>query len=218
MSAYLLYIQSAPTESLVERLSQGDKDKAHIDLPQLGNRIVEQGDLIIVMEKGELHPLLVAIGKAVSDYEITEHGKTIPILFDFIIGEHKDFTQFYCLLKEANIDLNKIKEDLFKIPDALIEKLIKRFAVVHMACPRPHSSFAFNPKRDKKQLLCDYLNEFCPEFRQEVIKRFPLEYNNYKKGEVIDRDLIELTYDKSVRFPGLCLDWNLLFDIVRPRA
>ena len=56
-------------------------------------------------------------------------------------------------------------------------------------------------------------------FRKEVIKRFPLEYKNYKEGEVIDQSLIDLTYDKSVtRFPGACLDWNLLFDIVRPRA
>ncbi len=105
------------------------------------------------------------------------------------------------------------------MPPDVVEKLVKRFAVVHMACPRPHSSFAFNPNRDKKQLLCDYLNEFCPEFREEVIKRFPLEYKNYKEGEVVDHELIDLTYDKSNKeFPGCCLDWNLLFEIVRPRA
>ncbi len=68
-------------------------------------------------------------------------------------------------------------------------------------------SIAFNPNRDKKQLLCDYLNDFCPEFRQEVINRFPLVYHNYKEGEIIDRSLIDLTYDKSVTdFPGGILD------------
>ena len=55
--------------------------------------------------------------------------------------------------------------------------------------------------------------------RQEVINRFPPIYKNYKEGDVIDKSLMDLTYDKSVtRYPGGCLDWNLLFDIVRPRA
>ncbi|MBO4729822.1 MAG: hypothetical protein J5631_15535 [Spirochaetaceae bacterium] len=219
MSAFILYMQSAPTEELIERLIDGDKDKSHIALPQLGNESLEQNDLIIVMENVKNNPLLVAIGKAVSDYEVSEYGKTVNIHFDFIIGEHKDFTQFSCLLKEEGFDLDKTNEDIIQLPVELTEKLIKRFAVVYMACSHPHSSFAFNPKQDKKQLLCDYLNEFCPEFRKEVIKRFPLEYKNYKQGEVIDRELIDLTYDKSVtKFPDLILDWNLLFDIVRPRA
>ena len=83
----------------------------------------------------------------------------------------------------------------------------------------PYDSFSYNPNRDKKQLLCDYLNDYCPEFRQEVFNRFPPVYKNYKEGEVIDKSLMDLTYDKAVpRFPGACLDWNLLFDIVRPRA
>ena len=218
MSAFILYLQSAPTEELIERLIDGDKDKSHIALPQLGDESLEQNDLIIVMEKGESYPLLVAIGKAVSDYEVSEYGKTVDIHFDFIIGEHKDFTQFSCLLKEG-FDLDKINEDIIQLPVELTEKLIKRFASVYMACSQPHPSFAFNPKQDKKQLLCDYLNEFCPEFRKEVIKRFPLEFKNFKQGEVIDRELIDLTYDKSAtQFPESCLDWNLLFDIVRPRA
>ena len=219
MSAFILYLQSAPTEELIERLIDGDKDKSHIALPQLGDESLEQNDLIIVMEKGESYPLLVAIGKAVSDYEVSEYGKTVDIHFDFIIGEHKDFTQFSCLLKEEGFDLDKINEDIIQLPVELTEKLIKRFVSVYMACSQPHPSFAFNPKQDKKQLLCDYLNEFCPEFRKEVIKRFPLEFKNFKQGEVIDRDLIDLTYDKSAtQFPESCLDWNLLFDIVRPRA
>ena len=219
MSAFILYLQSAPTEELIERLIDGDKDKSHIALPQLGDESLEQNDLIIVMEKGESYPLLVAIGKAVSDYEVSEYGKTVDIHFDFIIGEHKDFTQFSCLLKEEGFDLDKINEDIIQLPVELTEKLIKRFSSVYMACSQPHPSFAFNPKQDKKQLLCDYLNEFCPEFRKEVIKRFPLEFKNFKQGEVIDRDLIDLTYDKSAtQFPESCLDWNLLFDIVRPRA
>ena len=65
------------------------------------------------------------------------------------------------ITKEAGIDLYKMGKTEIKISDELTEKIIKRFAVVHMACAYPHSSFSYNPKRDKKQLLCDYLNEYC---------------------------------------------------------
>ena len=34
--------------------------------------------------------------------------------------------------------------------------------------------------------------------RQEVINRFPPIYKNYKEGDVIDKSLMDLTYDKSV--------------------
>lgn len=230
MSAFLLYVESAEMiigneewfHKLFDGLKSGYENIQNVGWDYTEGSQIKDGDLIIVMEKGQNWPLLVAIGKAVSDYQHVVYGKheghVIDIHYDFIIGEHKDHTQFSCLIKESGINLYELQKKEIQISDELAEKLIKRFAVVHMAAPYPHSGFAFNPKRDKKQLLCDYLNEFCPEFRNEVIKRFPLEYKNYKEGEVVDRDLIELTYDKSVRFPGLCLDWNLLFDIVRPRA
>ena len=231
MSAFLLYVQSSEEiigndewfKKLFDELSSGYETIDSIGWPYTEGSQIKDGDLIIVMEKGQFWPLLVGIGKTVSDYQHVTYGKhnghIIDIHFDFLQGEHKDFTGYSTLLKESGIDLYKLKRTEIQLPEEVTEKLIKRFAVVHMACPRPHSSFAFNPKRDKKQLLCNYLNEYCPEFRKEIIKRFPLEYKNYKEGEVIDKDLIDLTYDKSVTsFPGACLDWNLLFDIIRPRA
>ena len=88
-----------------------------------------------------------------------------------------------------------------------------------MVCVYPHDSLSYNLNPDKKQLLCDYFNDYCPEFRQELINQFPPIYKNYKEGDVIDKSLMDLTYDKSVtRYPGGCLYWNLLFDIVRSRA
>lgn len=232
MSAFILYTNSieeffGPDSIWFKRcfddLKAGEIEGINPCLDYEEGSQIQYGDLLIVMEKGKNWPLLGAIGKATSDYEHVTYGKhtghVLDMHFDFLHGEHKDFTQFSVLLKQSGIDLYEIGKNEIQISRELTEKLIKRFAVVHMAAPYPHSGFAFNPKRDKKQLLCDYLNEYCPEFRKEVIKRFPLEYKNYKEGEVIDQDLIELTYDKSVtRFPGLCLDWNLLFDIVRPRA
>lgn len=232
MSAFILYTNSIEEffgsddswfRYYFDNLKAGEIEQINPCLDYKEGSLIEQGDLLIVMENGKNWPLLGAIGKATSDYEHVTDGKytghVLDMHFDFLHGEHKDYTQFSVLLKQSGIDLYSMEKTEIQISPELTEKLIKRFAVVHMATPYPHSSFAFNPKRDKKQLLCDYLNEFCPEFRKEVIKRFPLLYKNYKEGEIIDKDLIDLTYDKSVtRFPGLVLDWNLLFDIVRPRA
>ena len=230
MGAFILYTEDvnkffAPNgwaQLFFEDLKRGTEKYGYC-LNYKEGSLIQQGDLIIVMEKGQFWPLLVAIGKATSDYMYVTKGEAkghvIDIHFDFIIGEHKDFTNYSSLLKESGIDLYALQKEEVSLPPDVAEKLVKRFAVVYMACSSPHSSFAFNPNRDKKQLLCDYLSEFCPEFREEVIKRFPLEYKNYKEGEVVDHELIDLTYDKSNKeFPGCCLDWNLLFEIVRPRA
>ena len=231
MSAFILYVETPEMiigndewfQKLFDGLRSGYENINSIGWLYTEGSLIKDGDLIIVMEKGHFWPLLVAIGKAVSDYQHVTYKKSeghiIDIHFDFIIGDRKDHTQFSSLLKESKIDLYELNKREIQIKSDVAEKLIKRFATVYMACANPHSGFAFNPKRDKKQLLCDYLNEFCPDFRKEIIKRFPLEYNNFKEGEVIDQDLIDLTYDKSItNFPGACLDWNLLFNIVRPRA
>ena len=231
MSAFLLYVESAEMiignkelfQMLFDGLSSGYEEIENIGWSYTEDSLIKEGDLIIVMERGQTWPSLVAIGKAVSDYQNVSYkgikGHVIDIHFDFIIGEHKDHTQFSNLLIQSQINLRELNKQEIQLSEEITEKFIKRFASVYMACSQPHSSFAFNPKKDKKQLLCDYLNEFCPEFRKEVIKRFPLEYKNFKQGEIIDQDLIDLTYDKSVtKYPGACLDWNRLFDIVRPRA
>lgn len=231
MSAFLLYTESREDffgpkdwyECFFEELKNGEKNRLGMCWDYSEDSLIEQGDLIIVMERGETRPLLLAVGRATSDYKHVSDGKheghVVDIHFDFIIGEHKDFTAFSSLLKKANIDLYELQKKEILLPPDVAETLMKRFAAVHMACSHPHSFLAFNPNGDKKQLLCDYLNDFCPEFRQEVIKRFPLVYHNYKEGEIIDRSLIDLTYDKTVTgFPGGILDWDRLFDIVRPRA
>ena len=199
-------------------LKAGDKNHMCICYKYQEGSLIERDDLIFLMEPGQGYPSLLAMGKAVTDYAVNETGKTIEIHFDFMQGSNKDFTMTSTLLKEAGVSFTKNDSETM-LSDELTEKLVKRFAVVHMACAYPHDSFSYNPDRDKKQLLCDYLNDYCPEFRLEVINRFPPVYKNYKEGDVIDKSLMDLTYDKSVtRFPGACLDWNLLFDIVRPRA
>lgn len=67
--------------------------------------------------------------------------------------------------------------------------------------------------------LCNYLNDYCPEFRLEGINRFPLIYENYKEGEIVDKDVIDLTYDTYMGSSvDSDLDWDLLFRVVKLRA
>ena len=232
MSAFILY--SEKIKDLVGSdkswckyyfysLKRGEVDRINPCLDYMEGSLIELGDLLILMEKGKEGPLVWAIGRATSDYEhvtYEEHkGHVLDMHFDFIIGEHQDHTGFSILLNEAGIDVCKMGKQEIKLSDELAEKLIKRFASVYMTYPEFGSGFAFNPKRDKKQVLCNYLNDYCPEFRSEVINRFSLEYKNYRQGEVVDKTLVDLTYDKTVTdFPRLCYDSNRLFDIVRPRA
>lgn len=73
-----------------------------------------------------------------------ENGKTIEIHLDFMQGSNKDFTMTSTLLKEAGVSFTKNDSETL-LSDELTEKLIKRFAVVHMACAYPHDSFSYNP-------------------------------------------------------------------------
>ncbi len=230
MSAFILYKESDEkffgSKSMIidffDNLSSGENVLGYCQTYFDGTQLKE-GDLVIAMEKYENSFKLLALGSATSDYQYVTDGImddcVIDIKLDFIIGEHKDYTQFSSLLEENGIDLDALQRKEIKISDELAEKLLKRFASVYMSQECPDSGLAFNPKMDIKQLLCNYLNDYCPEFKKEVIKRFPLVYHNYNEGETIDRSLIDLTWDKSVKqFPARVLDWNYLFDIVRPRA
>lgn len=73
-----------------------------------------------------------------------ENGKTIEIHLDFMQGSNKDFTMTSTLLKEAGVSFTKNDSETL-LSDELTEKLVKRFAVVHMACAYPHDSFSYNP-------------------------------------------------------------------------
>ena len=121
MGAFILYTEDVETffgpgswyRDFFDDLKNGNEVLGYCLNYTEGSQI-EQGDLIIVMEKGKYEPLLVAIGRATSDYEHVTDGKhkghVIDIHFDFIIGEHKDFTQFSVLLKNFGIDLYELQK------------------------------------------------------------------------------------------------------------
>ena len=48
------------------------------------------------------------------------------------------------LQKEAGASFTKNDSETL-LSDELTEKLVKHFAVVHMACAYPHDSFSYNP-------------------------------------------------------------------------
>lgn len=223
MKSFIICIKSTSDwykeDDIYDELKGGKHTPVGISLKYHEGSLIEQGDLVFIVQTSKTKSSLVAVGRTITDYNEDPNIEGILIQLDFIQKRGKEFSIFQSLLEEGGIVLTR---DIYELPLApdFTEKLMKTLALhIMINSTQETACYIHNPKLDVDQLLCDYLNEFCPEFREEVIKRFTPVYKNYKEGEIIDKDLIDLTYDKSVtRFPGLVLDWNLLFDIVRPRA
>ena len=222
MKSFIVCINSTSSwyeeNDVYETLKAGRTTPVGMSLKYKDGSQIEQEDLIFVVKVGKQKPCLIAVGKAITDYDEDPDIEGILIQLDFIKKKDKDYSVFSTILTEAGIILTKEMNEFLLSPD-LTEKLLKCFAVHLMATYFPNPYFVCDPNLNKNQLLCDYLNDYCPQFRQEVIKRSPLIYENYKEGEIVDKDIIDLTYDKSNnRFVGSFLDWEHLFEIVRPRA
>ena len=222
MKSFIICMESSSDwykdDDLYETLKAGETTPVGISLRYMEGSHIEQGDLIFVVKVSKTESSLMAVGKAIIDYDEDPDIEGILIQLDFIQEKGREYSIFPKLLKEAGIILTPEINELQLSPE-FAEKLLKCFAVHLMQNYFPNLCFVYDPNIDKNQLLCDYLNDYCPEFRKEVIKRFPIIYENYKQGEIIDQDLIDLTYDKSNnRFIGSFEEWERLFEIVRPRA
>lgn len=56
---------------------------------------------------------------------------------------------------------------------------------------------AFHSLETLLQTACDYINQFCPKMRERIIKEAAdrIVYKNFSKGDMIDTDLLEITFD-----------------------
>jgi len=223
MKSFIVCINSTTNwygeNSSYEYLKTGVTTPVGISLKYKEGSQIEQGDLVFVVKVSQTKASLVAVRKAITDYDEDPDIEGILIQLDFIKKRRKEFLAFSTLITEAGIILTEDKYEILLAPE-FSEKLLKSLAVHIMIISDSSTSCYINdPNIDKYQLLCNYLNDYCPEFRQEVIKRFPLIYENYKEGETIDKDLIDLTYGAYLGSSvATDLDWDLLFRIVKPRA
>lgn len=223
MKSFIVCIDSTNNwykeDDLYETLKAGETTPVGMSLKYMEGSQIEQGDLIFVVKTSQEKSSLIAVGKAINDYDEDPNIEGILIQLDFIKEKRKHFSTFSTLLTEAGIILTKDMNELL-LDSELTEKLLKSLAVHIMITSSPETLCYINdPNIDKYQLLCDYLNIYCPKFRQDVIKRFPLIYENYKMGEIVDKDVIDLTYDAYLSSSVASdLDWDLLFRIVKPRA
>ena len=204
-------------DDLYETLKSGETTPVGISLKYMEGSQIEKGDLVFVVKLGKTKPWLLAVGKAITDYDEDPNIEGILIQLDFIKQKGKAFSAFSTLLAKEQIVLTEDMYELLLDPE-FVEEIMKTFAVHLMV--RICFDYTHDPNIDRFQLLCDYLNDYCPNFRQEVIKLSPLVYKNYKEGEIIDKDIIDLTYDKNaVGFLDVSdFDWSVLFIAIRPRA
>ena len=223
MKSFIVCINSTNNwyreDDLYENLKAGETTPVGMSLKYKAGSQIEQGDLVFVAKVSKTKSSLVAIGKAITDYDEDPNISGILIQLDFIQEKGKEFLAFHTLLKEGEINLRKDTDELLLTPE-FTEKLLKSLAVhIMITTTQETVCYIHDPNLDTYQLLCNYLNDYCPEFRQEVIKRFPLIYENYKEGEIVDKDVIDLTYDAYVGSSVASdLDWELLFRVVKPRA
>ena len=223
MKSFIICVNSTISwykeDDLYVTLKKGETTPVGISLKYKEGSQIEQGDLVFVVKVTKTKTTLVAVGKAITDYGDDSNIDGILIQLDFIQKKRKEFLTFSTLINDAGLVITKDIDELLLNPD-FSEKLLKSFAV-HIMIDRYSTveCYIHDPNIDKRQLLCDYLNDYCPMFRKEIIKRFPLIYKNYKEGESIDKDIIDLTYRGYYGSSDATdLDWDLLFKIVRPRA
>ncbi|MBO4638601.1 MAG: hypothetical protein J5710_02485 [Treponema sp.] len=220
MKSFIVCINSTVSwykeNDLYETLKKGETTPVGMALKYKEGSQIEQGDLVFAVKVTKTKASLVAVGKAITDYDEDPDIEGILIQIDFIKKKRKEFQAFSTLINEAGIIITQDMYEILLAPD-FTEKLLKSFAIQNMTHFTP--CYIHDPNINQYQLICDYLNDYCPKFRQEVIKRFPLVYKNYKEGEVIDKDTIDLTYTQNI-YSAIAtdLDWDILFEIVRPRA
>lgn len=223
MKSFIVCVNSTTNwyrkDDLYATLKKGETTPVGMALKYKKGSQIEQGDLVFVVKVTKTKTSLVAVGKAITDYDEDPNIKGILIQLDFIQKRRKEYLTFSTLLTEAGIVITKEMDELLLAPE-ITEKILKSLAVHIMITSSSNTlCYIHDPNIRSYQLLCDYLNDYCPEFRQEVINRSPLIYENYKEGEIIDKDIIDLTYDRYyVSSVATDLDWDLLFKIVKPRA
>ena len=85
------------------------------------------------------------------------------------------------------------------IPQNVLEPLVLELCLQMFQLEKPSLNIAFHDRETLWQKCCEYINACCPEMRKRIIEECAAKtvYENYSPGESIDKDLIEITFDKE---------------------
>ncbi len=97
-----------------------------------------------------------------------------------------------------NVDWHKGHAGVL-IPQDTVEPLILHLMKYTLPLKRSTDRIAFTEADNENPLrsfFAHYINGLCPEFKKKIIDSNSLEYVNFKEGEKIDKDLIEISEEK----------------------
>lgn len=100
--------------------------------------------------------------------------------------------------KFPNVDWHKGHAGVL-IPEETVEPLILYLMKYTLPLKESSEKIAFTKKKNAnplRRLFAHYINELCPNFKQKIIDSNKINLVNYKKGEHIDKSLIEISEKK----------------------
>ena len=85
------------------------------------------------------------------------------------------------------------------IPQNLLEPLVLELCLQMFQLEKPSLNIAFHDRETLWQKCCEYINACCPEMRKKIIEECAAKtvYENYSPGESIDKDLIDIIFDRK---------------------
>ena len=85
------------------------------------------------------------------------------------------------------------------IPQNLLEPLVLELCLQMFQLEKPSLNIAFHDRETLWQKCCEYINACCPEMRKKIIEECAAKtvYENYSPGESIDKDLMDIIFDRE---------------------
>lgn len=106
------------------------------------------------------------------------------------------------------------------IPNEYLENLVLEICNQMFKLEKPTKKIIFGYREELFQKACDFINSFCPNMRDKIIEKRmdDVIYKYYSKGEVIDKSLMDITFDSKKIEEKTFLNISSFPEILIPRA
>jgi hypothetical protein len=193
---------------------------------------LEIGDFFILQQVGTDNDGIAMVGTFISEpyTEASWKKKDGTNLFyadmkvDLIINRNNKknkslFSAEELQQKFSEIDWHKGHSGVL-IPQANLEDLILEICSQMFMLRESSMNIGFYSTEHLWQKACDYINYFCPDMRNKIIEKRQndLIYKNYSDGEVIDKSLMDITFDNEKMNNKTHFNIDSFPDYLIPRA
>jgi hypothetical protein len=193
---------------------------------------LEIGDFFILQQVGTDNDGIAMVGTFISEpyTEASWKKKDGTNLFyadmevDLIINRNNKknkslFSAEELQQKFSEIDWHKGHSGVL-IPDEYLEKLVLDICYQIFLLKEKTENIRFATINELWQKACDYINYFCPDMRNKIIEKRQndLIYKNYSDGEVIDKSLMDITFDNEKMNNKTHFNIDSFPDYLIPRA